>query len=854
MSPSAQSRVFALLASFIFLAVLFCVWRAGAMREGTGFEERAYDAESCTGPARVRTVREPFEREAVHAGAACTEWTAYLAAPHKMKWRVEVTSQSGAEVRVDDAPVVVDPGPHELRARTGTVDVAGGVHRVVAVSRHGEGAAYFRVAAVDELDPHDAYITPPLDLDQLFVRDEVAARALLAPPAAPSSLAPALAGGLALVAAGVLVWLAVRARRARPFPAADLAVGAALFALALFVRAHALDLQDTCWDEPTYVTAAQHYVHNVALGDFASEAWAKNYDHLPHTKWLLAFGWVLGGFGGARLMSAVASALATALLYAFGAVALGRRVGLVAGALAVVLPLWVAHGRVAGHDSFVLCFWTASMVALACWMRSTAGTRAGDGWAAFLCTFLATTGVFARPTTVWIFIVIAAVWLARSRRDLRRGFAAMPIAALAGVVAAVALGVAAWPFVWERPFEHLARIEEYRTRPLGDIEVYMGKLCLPAWHYFPLSFLAETPALLVALALAGVALALSSARARAGGRGFAFVTLLWLLAPFGQCMSHLRIGLGRYVITSWPALLLLAAVALDAAGTWLARRTRRPVTQLLPGTLAVLYAGIALVRVEPFPLDYFDEVVGGPRGVAASRLFEVPWWGEGGGAAVRWVNANAPQGARVRLMLWPPTEAERVRDDLVLVGEGEHADLVVVSHLQYFAKPPDGCADVAHQVTVAGQPIIEVFRCADAGSDVSAIVGRGFAAMGRPGGADVALAAFTEALQKHPGDAGATFGMAWALQAKGDLARAEPLYVAAENAATRAGNDEIAYYAAFNRGTLYEERGEHARAVEAFRAAVATAERDPQKLGAQLPAARHDLSLALAALGDAGAL
>ena len=640
-------------------ALVAIVWallaRSTEPLAGTGFERRDYKGAACAGAFDSSTAREPFVRETASGESRCVAWTSELVARTKMHARIEMTAEGGsASVTIDGRSVVFDKAIHPARTHQGTVDLARGVHVIVA-QHVGDGAgAYYRIALTDELAPHNFEFAPPLDLDSFYLSAEEASRVLTSPePPAERPTWPALFAALALTGAGTLAWLAVRRRRGRAVPQVDLAIAAAIFLAALFVRAHALDLEDTTWDELTYIDTASHWVRNVVLGDFNPEAWRFNLAHPPVTKWFVALGVALGGQTGARYISAASSALAAGMLFAFGRVAFGRAVGAVAGALAVFLPLWVAHGRIAGHESVVLVWWCGSMLALACWLRSlpTAGTpvERGDPLAAFMCVFAAAMCVLSRATGIWIVPLLAVVLLVRSRGALARGLLAVPLAAIAGGIAAVLLVVAGWPYLLRRPYDQLATLTAMAEagKPRGDIEVYLGKLTLPAWHYFALAFAAETPALLLAAALGGVVVAFRTPARRSWGA----VCLLWLLLPFAQSVSTLRIGAGRYMIQSWPALLLFAALALVALGEvardfapFFARAWARTALAALPAAFAVVYTGVALARVDPYPLDYFDELVGGPSGVAARKMFEVPWWGEGNLAAMTALTRRLPRG------------------------------------------------------------------------------------------------------------------------------------------------------------------------------------------------------------------
>ncbi len=570
-------------------------------------------------------------------------------------------------------------------------------------------------------------------------------------------------------------------------------------------------------------------------------------------KWAPAFGVALGGNEGARVVSATESALAVALLFAFGRVAFGRAVGVVAGALAVFLPLWVAFGRIAGHESQQILGWTASMLALVCWLRSSLGPRGfldardaestaadarsfsrGDPLAAFACVFAATITLWSKANGIWLFPVLGLVLVLRSRRALARGVLPIPLAAVGGGVVATLLTFASWPYLRLRPYDQAIQLAYLigPGKPKGPIEFYLGKLSIPGWHYFAYAFLAQTPALLLAAALAGLALAYASSARRPGGL-VGVASLAWLVFPFFQSVSTVRVGLARYVIQAWPPLLLFAALALVALGDVVAdlaltfafarRGWARFALRAAPAALAVAYTGSALAKIEPYPLDYFGEHVGGTAGVAARRTFEVPCWGEGNLAAVNALNETAPLGARVFLALWPKHVIARLRDDLVVVSERTGADYVLVSHLQYFEQAPPGCV-VASTVRAGGAPLVDTYRC-----QVASPSQLGFAAMGR-NATDEAAAHFREARRRDPGDPAGIFGLGWVAQVKGDLPLAEALYLEAAPRAAALGDTETEYYARFDLGTAYAQEAKNEQAIDAFRATLALIERKPDRL------------------------
>lgn len=716
-------------AALAIVVVGLLAWARGPL-EGAGFERRVFEGESCEGSSSSAIVREPFAPEAARGDGRCVQWTAQMVAWTQMRARVELTSEPGGTVVIDGRPVVTDEGTHPARTRSGAVDLARGVHSFTVTHTSEAGTPdYLRVALADDFAPHNYEFAPPLDGDAFFTTSAAASRALQSrsvPPAeddSPSSdraALPAYVGCFALVGLVVVAWLGLRVRRGKAIPWNDVALGAALFVAAFAVRARGIAAEGDAWDERVYVDAAAHWVRNLALHDFHVDAWRYNLTHPPDTKWALAFGVALAGHTGARVVAATESALAVAILFAFGRVVFDRATGILAAALAVVLPLWVAYGRIAGHESNVLFWWSASMLGLACWLDSLpprdGGTplERGDSVAAFACGFSAAIGLWSRANVLWIFPLLAAVFLWRGRTYLARGVIALPLGVVLGVIAGTLLTSVAWPYLWARPYEQATQLAYYVGvgKPKRDFEVYLGKLTAPAWHYFAFAFVAETPALLLVLAAAGAVIAFRSPSRRAA----AVVCAMWLFFPFLQTLGAVRIGAARYVSQAWPALLLFAAIALVAAGQRLATLVdaRRPRARLVakgaPALLALLYAAVVLVWIEPYPLDYFSEVVGGPKGVASRRTFEVPWWGEGNLAAVRALDESAPPGARVFLALWPKHVVARLRDDMVRVPDAASADYVLVSRLQYFERPPAGCA-LRQTITAAGAPLVDTYEC-----------------------------------------------------------------------------------------------------------------------------------------------
>lgn len=671
---------------------------------------------------------EPFVAEGLYDDV-CIVWRAHWAVARPTRLEIEIESDDDGSVLLDGRPLVSSPGVHPRSTRTEIRDVEPGVHAFeVRWVNHG-GGGYLRLRMQDRRDSYMAGVLP-LDREAFFVSRLDAERAIEA--GMPSRRSPERARDAALLAmlAGVLAWLSSRSWRKRGeapstrFATVDLGIALFASAIALAIRSRMVGETDLAWDELWYWNGGEHHVRNAMLGDWSAEAFRFNHEHPPITKWIYGFGGAMGGIDGARQVGCVLSAASVGLTYAIGRVLFDRRAGLGAALLLATMPHVVAHGRLVGHETIVVFFWCANLLAIAIWMRSIRFGDAqkdawvhGDGLAAAMGGLVFFPGLLSRLTFLWMTLVV--VWaIAWGRRSaIARGTLPLPMGALIGGAISLALCIAAWPWIHTDPGGHLARTFGHWGGRVPT-EYYLGeRLVGPPFAYYPVLFVVTTPALVVLAGITGSFVGLARARWRAA----TVLVLVALSVPFLQGLSSFRQDLARYVIQSWPALALLGGVATARAGELLAARVseagRRGAiavgsAAIAPAIAMGLYAGAELRSVEPFPLDYYSELVGGPGGVAERELFDVAWWAEGVGHATEWVNEHAREGARVRMDVANWDVRPRLRDDLVEVQFRSRvpAEYVVTNYHLYGDPPPDGCERV-HHVEVRGAPLASVYEC-----------------------------------------------------------------------------------------------------------------------------------------------
>jgi len=462
---------------------------------------------------------------------------------------------------------------------------------------------------------------------------------------------------LGLLATLIATLLALARRRLAAVSRATWLAMAIVFIAGVAVRWIDLSGFGQTWDEDANWCAGRNYITNVVSLDVAQHSWQWNYEHPPVMKYLAGIGAQLAdGFGPARALSAVWIALGCALLVPIGARLFRPRTGVLAAAIATLLPPMVAHGQIIGHESPTVLWWALAIL-LALGVHDDLAPD-DPAAAAALRTRLAWVGVAigiaiaSRFVNGLVGLLCAAIVVIQApprwrRETLLWGAIAMPLAAIATVYLV-------WPRLWPHPIASLTESFRRLTLPHGT-EPFLGTLTnAPGPHYFVVYLFATLPVGILAAVAAGAVRLIRHHSASA------LIALCWFVIPLGVALSPIRQDGVRYVMPCLLALALIAAVGFDQLALWARHRH----AFLALAAAAVVYLAVALARVHPYYLDYFGEHVGGAGRVAAHGTFETAWWGEGVDRAVDYVNRNAAPGARVNRQCVEPSHLAWFREDL----------------------------------------------------------------------------------------------------------------------------------------------------------------------------------------------
>lgn len=512
-----------------------------------------------------------------------------------------------------------------------------------------------------------------------------------------------IAAGLLLVLIGTCLILARHRLRAVP-RATWLAIGG-VFVVGCIVRWIGLDGFGQTWDEDVNWAAGRNYVTNVLALDLSVGSWMWNFEHPPVMKYLAGIGAQFAdGFGPARALSAVWMALGCALLVPIGARLYNLRVGILAGAIATLLPHLVAHGQIVGHESPTVLWWALGILLALTVHDGEPGVRQLR-WrlvAVGVVIGVAAGSRFVSGLLGVVCLAIVVIDAAPTRRLLTaiEGALIMP-------ATAVVTFFALWPRLWLDPVGAL-RSSLDKLGKLHALEPFLGEITnTPGRHYFFVYLAATLPIVIFAGLLPWLA-----RTSRERGRS-ALVLVIWFVVPLAVVFSPVRQDGIRYVLPCVLALAIMSAAGWEWITALAARRI--PHAFVAGAALLVLYLGITLVRFHPYYLDYYGEHVGGPAQVAKRGLAETAWWGEGLAEAVDHVNTHAAPSARVFRNCIEPAHLAWFRYDLwqPMTNQLRDADWIVAYSPQTkrCPIPPEFRRD--HVVEVQGAILAIVYKRAE---------------------------------------------------------------------------------------------------------------------------------------------
>lgn len=424
----------------------------------------------------------------------------------------------------------------------------------------------------------------------------------------------------------------------------------ALFLIALSFRLWDLNATGGTWDEWAYFSAGRHYVWNLLHRNFDPKIWAENAEVPPVAKYIYGVANLLfvkgRDYTASRVLSAIMAALTCIIVYLVGKEFFKKRVGILAALILAFLPPFVAHGKIAAIESPVALFFTLTVYFF------LQGIRTGNQLKYLLSGLFCGVALGTKFTSVLLFVLVFLIFLLAKRQELlKKREITIPLALIFFPLIALFTFVASWPWLWRSPFWQLMN-SAMTYQGYGPLirEYFLGRIVrLPAYYYL-VYFAATTPALILILLGSFVHKTLKN-------RTFYLFSLaLWLLVPFLWSFGGLRADGIRYIYPIYPPLSLISAIGFFHIADALPLRRYKRAAGGLISAMVVGYLVATCLIVHPYYLDYYNEIVGGPKNVYRHRWFEIGWWGEGIKEAVEYVNKNASPGSYVYFKVRPSHE------------------------------------------------------------------------------------------------------------------------------------------------------------------------------------------------------
>ncbi|MDE2026169.1 MAG: glycosyltransferase family 39 protein [Patescibacteria group bacterium] len=395
-----------------------------------------------------------------------------------------------------------------------------------------------------------------------------------------------------------------------------------------------------------------HYIQLLSKGDLLNKYWEEHPD--PPAVCNLVYGFFgqfdVKGFTKnhepiftydhdvTRLVSVTASSLAVVFLALFGWEYISPFVGVSGALIFSIIPTYLGLSQLVSQESLFILLYNSNLYFFMKFLSRPTGKRAFFTGVLFAIALMDKfTNVFLIP----IFLLIAFVWykVKKSSFSISRKHIFL-------ILLGIGLSVV---IIWPSLLLHLKGIYLYEkglrfSEPSSPWEWFLGRPVHVPAIYFTVQFLVRTPVLLLLFFV----LAIEFRPKRNDWK--LFLLLIWFCIPFLQSFYHYQQQGIRYVSQVYAPFALIVAVGIEYLTTAF---TKKPGYKLLVTLGVLLYLIFNLSKVSPYYLDYFNELVGGVKGVYKHQLFEIGWWGQGGKDAGDYIIAHAQPGSSVGYKLNP---------------------------------------------------------------------------------------------------------------------------------------------------------------------------------------------------------
>ncbi len=498
-----------------------------------------------------------------------------------------------------------------------------------------------------------------------------------------------------------------------------------IFILSFSLRITTLNQIGRTWDEFQYIEQGYKLDELIVKGDFANKYFVTTYDHPPLVKYIYGVSARLDikefendepifnyDYTYSRLLSAVFGSLSAVLVLIIAWEFISPFVGRMSGIIFSTLPFFIGLSQLVTTESILMFLFTSSVYSFIKLLKKFSIKKI---IVTGILTGLALQTKQSNALLYPLFGLFYLIWFFKIGKEENVKFFNKRFWSLF-TIGIISLFV--FVILWPMPYFHLDVINEINQKiwlvKTSPPTVFWGKLILSPVIYFITLFIITTPLLIIILTLIGLkAIDLKK-------NWIMYLFIAWLLFPFVQSFYVWRVHGLRYIIQIYAPLSIIAAMGVAYVIEKLKLDTKAKITSIV---LIILYMFSITYQIKPYYLDYFNELVGGTRGVYEKRYFELGWWGQGLREAGYYLQDNAKKNSSIALFISPPHVFPLIKNQrLIFIDPNKGIynpkikyDYVVVN---YFHVLREGFDDskikqdykLMHQVMAGGAPLVDIYE------------------------------------------------------------------------------------------------------------------------------------------------
>ncbi len=334
-----------------------------------------------------------------------------------------------------------------------------------------------------------------------------------------------------------------------------------------------------------------------------------------------------------RTVSVVLSSFSVAIVMLFGWENVSPFIGIAGAIIYSMIPAYLGTSQLVSQESIFSFFFNLTIYFFALLLKKHSGKKI------FFFGVIVALSVMSKLTNlsfVPVMICMYIFWQIFKRKKtitLNKKYFFLFCSGL--IISALFV----WPTVIINPLGVILHLKTIRFSEIySPWEWFFGFPVHVPWYYYFVQFLVRTPVLLLILFFLGIEL-----RPRKNNWTL-YILLIWFISPFLQSFILYKQHGVRYIIQVYAPFSLIVALGIDyLVGLF----SKKIIYRVIIFIGVILYLSYSLLKVSPYYLDYFNELVKGVRGVYKHQLFEIGWWSNGGKEVGNYIISHAKPGSTI---------------------------------------------------------------------------------------------------------------------------------------------------------------------------------------------------------------